>query len=1219
MFRSSSIRRRVLTTFAVLGLLVASLAVAGGAGAEGAPFSPAPGYPIEGCYGLVTAGTGMWTGTGTIVADVPGPVVDAFLYWAGVDWGGAGELTVNGAPIVGTLIDTTPTMINHNDWNLWRADASGFVAQGANTLTIGGWEQMPPPYMYDKDWRNGATLAVVYERDPLCLDPVQIHITEGLDWFWYRSPGQFATDVHSFTFEAAPFDRTFSRTLAYAGVDHMTTECRGNTLWFASGTGTPPTQILQKQWPSTVGVNGGQLIAYAPFSEGHCARELYPPATSMTGGFIGAEWSIATVEVTVPAGATWVAFQMESLEFRNGVLVDGESGAWAGSAWDEVPLPTPDMVVTKDDGVSGAVPGDTLTYNLDYGNIGDRYGKDVVILDTIPDRTSFVSCYTPFGACSEAGGVVTFELGTVDAGASGTVQVTVQLDPIFPCGETPITNAVSISTSTPGDDLSNNAGEDTDIVTAYVTVDVQKTASPEPVEAGGALAYAIDWSIGGNCWAENTVITDPLPDLTTFVSCEPAALCAWAADALRGVVSWNLGTLTPGDTGTAQFTVNVDGCLPNGTLIENTATITEDSGEIDTDTVTSTVHADHAFTIDKVGNPKPVMKNDPLTYSILWAITGNEPAINVTITDLLPEGTHFDSATDGGVIDPETGVISWSLGDFCPPADGSVSFTVIVDRYLVDPAEVSNTAKICDDDAGTACAEDQDITPVIFTSEIGDLVWFDINANAVQEAGESGMPDVVLNLYDAGADAACGTADDTWLDTRTTDAAGAYLFDLLLEGSYCVAVDETTVAADHYLTPGMTNPHGPIPLAPDLDPDEQYLGADFGYYPGGSIGDYVWLDVNGDAVQDATEDGIAGVVINLYQAGADLACGTADDTLFGSQTTDADGFYLFDPLPMGPYCADVVESSLPADVFLSPGIIEPHFVNLGPGQDYLDADFGYYPGGSIGDYVWFDEDRDGVQDATETGIPGVSVALHVAGPDGLCGTADDTIPETTTTDPSGAYLFDPLPIGVYCVAVNEATLPVGLNLSAGSTNPHGPIDLGAWEDYLVADFGYAYPDVTITKAVDLEYAHRHEDVTFTIVVTNEGPGPANGVVVTDQISEYLEYIRLTVSQGTAIWNSGTRMVTANIGYLDEGDTATITITGRVIDIPAAELPVDMTDVAYVDFTGDPGPVPSNETITHIVYFAPGEIPEPSTMVLMGSGLLGLAGYAQLRLRRRRQR
>ncbi len=78
------------------------------------------------------------------------------------------------------------------------------------------------------------------------------------------------------------------------------------------------------------------------------------------------------------------------------------------------------------------------------------------------------------------------------------------------------------------------------------------------------------------------------------------------------------------------------------------------------------------------------------------------------------------------------------------------------------------------------------------------------------------------------------------------------------------------------------------------------------------------------------------------------------------------------------------------------------------------------PTGQIGDLVWFDADRDGLQDGDEDGVAGVVVEL-------LDDT--DTVIATTTTDGSGHYLFDGLAAGAYRVRV---TAPTGFN---GFTDP----------------------------------------------------------------------------------------------------------------------------------------------------------------------------------------
>jgi len=80
---------------------------------------------------------------------------------------------------------------------------------------------------------------------------------------------------------------------------------------------------------------------------------------------------------------------------------------------------------------------------------------------------------------------------------------------------------------------------------------------------------------------------------------------------------------------------------------------------------------------------------------------------------------------------------------------------------------------------------------------------------------------------------------------------------------------------------------------------------------------------------------------------------------------------------------------------------------------------------TIGDFVWCDLNNDGVQDAGEPGIPGVTVNLQSAGADGQFGTGDDYF-DSQVTDANGNYLFTDVPAGARCrIWVDLSTLPEG--------------------------------------------------------------------------------------------------------------------------------------------------------------------------------------------------
>jgi hypothetical protein len=69
------------------------------------------------------------------------------------------------------------------------------------------------------------------------------------------------------------------------------------------------------------------------------------------------------------------------------------------------------------------------------------------------------------------------------------------------------------------------------------------------------------------------------------------------------------------------------------------------------------------------------------------------------------------------------------------------------------------------------------------TAAVGDLVWHDLNGNGLQDAGEPGLADTVVELWFSN-DATQGNFDDSLVGSVITDGTGKYLFDQLPSGRY---------------------------------------------------------------------------------------------------------------------------------------------------------------------------------------------------------------------------------------------------------------------------------------------------------------------------------------------------------------------------------------------------------------------------------------------------
>ena len=217
---------------------------------------------------------------------------------------------------------------------------------------------------------------------------------------------------------------------------------------------------------------------------------------------------------------------------------------------------------------------------------------------------------------------------------------------------------------------------------------------------------------------------------------------------------------------------------------------------------------------------------------------------------------------------------------------------------------------------------------------------------------------------------------------------------------------------------------------------------------------------------------------------------------------------------------------------------------------------------SIGDYVWLDTNRDGVQDVGENGLANVTVDLY-SDPNGDGDTSDGTVIATTTTDTYGRYLFRDLGSGNYVVDVTDTNnVLTGLTLTTGSADPHGSIALEAQDRYLDADFGYA-PDATYGAIGDYVWSDADDDgvqdpgepgiggVTMTLTGDTDGDGVFDDVLTTTVTRADGVYLFTGLAPGDYIVDSDTTGVltayTLHVGGQSSADPS------DVINIEAGEV------------------------------------------------------------------
>ncbi len=300
-----------------------------------------------------------------------------------------------------------------------------------------------------------------------------------------------------------------------------------------------------------------------------------------------------------------------------------------------------------------AMVNDQFTYNIVVSSLAQVPAKEVVVKDTLPDGIDYVSSQPE---AQVSGKTLTWSLGTMAGGSQAAIAVQVKATKtgrFTNCAE--VTAAYGLS-----------ARDCAETVVTAPALALEKEC-PGEVIICEVIPYTLVVTNKGDGPATNVKINDPLPEgLTT-------------EDGKTSIV------IDAGDLGAGQskkFTVNVKATRPG--KFDNKATATADRG-LTAAATCSTVVRQPVLAVKKTGRNEQYVGR-PVVFEITVTNTGDAPARDTILTDAVPAGAEFVSASDGG--QSADGKVVWSLGTLEPKASKKVTITLKANQR----GEIRNTA-----------------------------------------------------------------------------------------------------------------------------------------------------------------------------------------------------------------------------------------------------------------------------------------------------------------------------------------------------------------------------------------------------------------------------------------------------------------------------------------------------------------------------------------------